>query len=168
MLLSLILLFVVPGLLILAAATDLTTMTIPNRLSLALVGAFALAAPLSGLGLAEIGAHLAAGAAMLAVAFILFAFRWIGGGDAKLFAATALWLGWTALPTYILVSTLLGGVLTLALLMARGMPLPVFMANQDWIARLHDRQTGVPYGIALAAGGLYAYAGSFWMGAGIG
>ena len=76
-----------------AAATDLFTMTVPNRLALALVACFFVLAPMVGLGWTDIGLHVALALAALAVTFVLFSFGWIGGGDAKLFAATCLWLG---------------------------------------------------------------------------
>src|SRR4029078_13556038 len=75
-----------------AAATDLITMTVPNRIVLALVAGFFLAAPFAGLNWSDIGVHTAAACAAVIVGFGLFAPGWIGGGDAKLFAATALWL----------------------------------------------------------------------------
>ena len=49
---------------------------------------------------------------VLAVTFVFFALGWIGGGDAKLAAATALWLGFDHLLKYLLYASLFGGVLT--------------------------------------------------------
>jgi prepilin peptidase CpaA len=93
----------------------------------------------------------------------LFTFGWIGGGDAKLAAATALWLGWTPLADYGLVSALAGGALTLTILFARRIALPAVLASQTWIARLHNARSGIPYGIALALGGLAVYPETqFW------
>src|SRR6516164_7236289 len=80
-----------PATMAFAAASDLLTMTIANRISLILVGGFAVVAVLGGLSGTNLLLHLAAGAAVLAVAFLCFACRWVGGGDAKLSAATALW-----------------------------------------------------------------------------
>ncbi len=107
--------------------------------------------------------HALCGAVMLVVTFAMFSLRWIGGGDAKLAAATALWLGWTPLADYGLVSAIAGGALTLAILLARRVALPKLLAAQGWIARLHDAKSGVPYGIALALGGLVVYPQTqFW------
>jgi prepilin peptidase CpaA len=152
-----LLLTVFPAGMALAAATDLFTMTVPNRIVIALVAGFFLVAPLAGLGWSDIGIHAAFAGLALLIGFGLFAFGWIGGGDAKLFAATALWLGPDALLTYSLITALIGGALTLALLFLRGVPLPVALAGQGWIVRLHDAKEGVPYCIALAAGGLLVY-----------
>ena len=90
---DLLILTIFPGAMALAAATDLFTMTVPNRLALALVACFFVVAPLAGLGWSDVGLHVALALAALAVTFVLFSFGWIGGGDAKLFAATCLWLG---------------------------------------------------------------------------
>ncbi len=152
---AVLVLFVLPGLLALAAGWDLVSYTIPNRLSLALVASFAVFALLSGLPFPLLGGHLAAGAVALAAGFSLFAAGYIGGGDAKLFTVTALWFGFADLPSYALVAALFGGVLTLAILMGRRLPLPAGLLGQAWLVRLHDGHSGIPYGVALAAGALY-------------
>ncbi len=82
---------------------------------------------------------------------------WIGGGDAKLAAATALWFGFDYLLDYLVYASLFGGVLTLLLIQFRRLPLPALLARQKWILRLHDNGGGVPYGIALAAAALIVY-----------
>jgi len=146
-----------PAVMAFAAASDLVTMTISNRLSLFLAASFFVAAAIIGMPLVQVGYHVAAGALVLTVAFGLFAAGWIGGGDAKLAAATAMWMGFTDLLQYLFLASILGGVLTLLLLSMRRMPLPSPLAGTPWIARLHDAGTGVPYGIALAAAGLLVY-----------
>lgn len=148
---------------IFGALWDLTTMTIPNRLTIGLIAAFVLLAPLAGLSLQQIGLHVAAGLALLIVGMILFGFGWIGGGDAKFVAAVALWIGWHDLLTYLLIAALAGGALTLALLFLRRLPLPELLGRHVWIARLHDRSAGVPYGIALAAAGLIVLPRTVWI-----
>ena len=107
--------------------------------------------------------HIGAGAAVLVVTFTFFARGWIGGGDAKLAAATALWLGFDQLMNYLLYASLFGGVLTLFVIRFRVMPLPAALAGQDWVKRLHRADAGVPYGIALAASALLVYPDTFWM-----
>ncbi len=98
-----------PGAMASAAFIDLFTMTIPNRLSLALAASFFFLAPLVGLGWDDIGLHVALALGALAVTFALFSAGWIGGGDAKLFAATCLWLGPESLLVYAVYAGLLGG-----------------------------------------------------------
>jgi prepilin peptidase CpaA len=155
LLLSILVLF--PALMAFSASSDLFTMTIPNRVCVALtVGYLALAFAV-GLPLATIAIDLSCGIAVLVLAFILFSLGWIGGGDAKLAAATALWLGWALILDYSLIASVLGGVLTFGLLFGRKLQLPGWAARLDWVARLHHPQTGVPYGIALAVAGLVLY-----------
>jgi len=152
-----------PALMAFAASSDLITMTISNRVSLLLVGSFFALAFAWHMPLAEIGMHLGASAVVLVVAFIFFARGWIGGGDAKLAAATALWLGFDQLPDYVVFASLFGGVLTFAILRFRAMPLPRMLADQEWAQRLHRMDNGIPYGIALALAALIIYPHTPWM-----
>ena len=156
-------LFLFPALMAFAASSDLLTMTISNRLSIALTAGFFLLTLITGMSLYAVGMHLAAAAVVLAVAFIFFAQGWIGGGDAKLVAATALWFGFDHLLDYLIYASLFGGALTLAILQFRKLPLPGVLARQAWILRLHDSAGGVPYGIALAAAALAVYPKTGWM-----
>ena len=164
---DLALIFLFPAAMCFAASMDLFTMTIPNRISLFLVGAFFLMAPLMGLSLQEIGMHTLAGIAMLAVAILLFALGWIGGGDAKIFASASLWFGFEHLLTFALYASILGGVLTLILLSARKIPLPNFLIGQEWAMRLHNEKNGIPYGIALGTAALLVYPETNWIKIGI-
>jgi len=152
-----------PALMAFAAWSDLFTMTISNRISLILVGGFFILAVWSGMPVAQIGMHMAAALAVLVVTFAFFARGWIGGGDAKLAAATALWLGFDQLLNYLTIASLLGGVLTLFILRFRLMPLPAMLADQEWAKRLHRMDSGVPYGIALAIAALMVYSDTPWM-----
>jgi prepilin peptidase CpaA len=163
MILDLLRLLLFPMLMAFAASSDLLTMTISNRVSLLLIAGFFVLAIASGMGLTEIGLHIAAGAIVLAVAFTCFALGWIGGGDAKVAAATALWFGFDHLLTYLVYASLFGGVLTLMLLEFRRWPIPYALTGQRWLLRLHHKETGIPYGIALAAGALMVYPETAWI-----
>src|SRR3954469_13763886 len=163
MILDIARLLLFPALMAFAAASDLFTMTISNRVSLALVGGFFILALLSGMGLQEMVAHIGAGAAVLAVAFACFALGWIGGGDAKIAAAAALWFGFAHLLDYLLYASLFGGALTLLLLQFRQWPLPWSLGGQAWLLRLHSKDAGIPYGIALALGALMIYPETDWI-----
>jgi prepilin peptidase CpaA len=163
MILDIARLLLFPALMAFAAASDLFTMTISNRVSLALVGGFLGLAVLGGMGLHDILAHVAAGAAVLVLAFGCFAFGWIGGGDAKVAAGAALWFGFAHLLDYLLYASLFGGALTLLLLQFRQWPLPWSLGGQAWLLRLHNRETGIPYGIALAIGALMIYPDTDWI-----
>jgi prepilin peptidase CpaA len=148
-----------------AASSDLFTMTIANRVSLVLVAGFFLLALMTGMSPAAVGWHLGAGAAVLVVGFVLFSCGWVGGGDAKLASATALWFGFTHLLDYLLYASIFGGALTLLLIQFRMLPLPRLLAGREWIERLHQRGGGVPYGIALATAALVVYPHTEWMAA---
>ncbi|MBV1700457.1 MAG: prepilin peptidase [Hyphomicrobiales bacterium] len=152
-----LLLSLFPAMMVFAAVSDLFTMTISNRLSILLVAAFLVSALYLGMPLTQIGWQISCGIGILVLTFTLFSFGWIGGGDAKLAAATALWVGWAHVMDYGLIASLLGGVLTSFLILARKFPLPGFLLQYPWATRLHDPKTGVPYGIALAAAGIIVY-----------
>lgn len=152
------LLGVFPVLLIIAALSDAASFTIPNRISLLLIAAFFPAALVLGRPLGEVGLDLAVGAAALVAAMGMFAAGWIGGGDAKLFAAASLWLGWTGAPAFLLATALAGGVLAVVLMNLRaGWLRPLFASAPAWVGRLAAPGGAVPYGVAIAVGGLAAY-----------
>jgi prepilin peptidase CpaA len=152
-----------PAMMAFAASSDLFTMTISNRVALALIAGFLVLAAISGMSAQDMLWHFGAAMSVLCVTFVFFARGWIGGGDAKLAAATALWLGFDHLMPYLLYASIFGGVLTLAMIRFRLMPLPPSLAEQDWVRRLHQLDGGVPYGIALAAAALMIYPETAWM-----
>ena len=163
MILDIARLLLFPALMAFAAASDLFTMKIPNQVSLMLALGFLVLATASGMGVHDIMMHVAAGAAVLVITFGCFAMGWVSGGDAKVAAAAALWFGFAHLMNYLLYASLFGGALTLLLLQFRQWPLPVMFAGQPWLARLHDKNTGIPYGIALTIGALMIYPETEWM-----
>jgi prepilin peptidase CpaA len=152
-----------PALIAFAAASDLLTMTISNRVSLLLIAGFFAMAGLSGMPLQDIGMHVGAGLTILVVAFACFAFGWMGGGDAKIAACVGLWFGFPHLLNYLIYTSLFGGALTLLLLQFRQWPLPYALGSQEWLLRLHGKDCGIPYGIALAMGALMIYPETEWM-----
>jgi prepilin peptidase CpaA len=163
MLIEAITLLLFPATMAFAASSDLLTMTISNRVTLVLLAGFFALAIVTGMSQQELLSHIGAGFAVLAVTFVFFARGWIGGGDAKLAAVTALWFGFDQLLVYAVYASLLGGVLTIAMLRFRLAPLPEVLARQEWLMRLHQRDSGVPYGIALAAAALLIYPETPWM-----
>jgi prepilin peptidase CpaA len=152
-----------PALMAFAASSDLLTMTISNRVSMILMAGFFALAPMTAMSWSEMLLHIAASGTVLVVAFGLFTQGWIGGGDAKLAAATALWFGFGHLLPYLVYASLFGGALTLALIQFRMAPLPRWLARHEWVQRLHNKDGGVPYGIALAAAALAVYPETPWM-----
>jgi prepilin peptidase CpaA len=163
MILDIARLMLFPALMAFAAASDLFSMTISNRVSLALAAGFLALALLSGMELQDILWHVAAGATVLVAAFVCFAMGWVGGGDAKVAAGAALWFGFGHLMHYLLYASLFGGALTLLLLQFRQWPLPSPFAGQAWLLKLHARDSGIPYGIALAIGALMIYPETDWI-----
>ena len=152
-----------PALIAFAGASDLLTMTISNRISLALAAGFVVLAFAGGMTASDLMLHVGAGTAILAAGFTCFAFGWMGGGDVKIAAVVALWFGFGHLMDYLLYASLLGGALTLLLLQFRQWPLPYPLASQAWLARLHSKETGIPYGIALALAALLIYPDTEWV-----
>ncbi|NBU29335.1 MAG: pilus assembly protein CpaA [Caulobacteraceae bacterium] len=153
-----LLLTVFPALVITGGLKDITSFTIPNWISAALIGGFLLAALALGLpwqsGLTMLGIGIAA----LFVAMGMFAMGWIGGGDAKMFAAAALWLGWPASLTFVLVTGLAGGALAVSLLALRSVWVrPLAVRGPDWVGRLATPGGDAPYGVAIAIGALAAF-----------
>lgn len=157
------LLLIFPALMAFAAASDFFSMKIPNYVSLALIAGFVALAPVAGLSLASIGMHVSVGMVALIICFGLFAGGFIGGGDAKLLASTALWFGWPLVITFLIYTALFGGVLALILVSIRKYPLPQGLMQHDFVARLHEDGGAAPYGLAIAASALVIYPTSFWM-----
>lgn len=153
------LIFVVfPFCMLFAAISDMLSMTIANRVPVLLVAVFALVAPLTGMDWVAYGGHFAAGALVLAVTFGLFAMGGMGGGDAKLLAATAMWMGVNVnLVEYLVASTIIGGLLTLAIILYRKSLLAAVTGQNPFLRHFADEEKGVPYGVALGLGGLLTY-----------
>ena len=144
-----------------AGAMDLLTMTIPNRISVGLAAAFFVMALLTGLPPSDILMHVAAGLVVLAAGIVLYAVGGFGGGDAKLLAAGALWIGLEGLLPYLLSVTIFGGLLAFAVILYRRVPVAAYPVP-DWALRLHAPGSAIPYGIAIAAAALYVYPKSSW------
>lgn len=156
------LLLVFPIAMAFAAANDLFTMRIPNAISLALVAGFAAAALWIGMPMETLLTHVGIGAAVLAVTFVLFSMRMLGGGDAKLMAAGALWMGAEHILFYVAYVTIFGGMLSVAILLYRKFVPAAQLPLPGWAQRLHTQGGGIPYGIAIAAAGLLMYPSTTW------
>lgn len=141
-----------------AAVRDLTSFTIDNWISVALAAAFVPAAFAIGLPLPVIGVCLLIGLGMLVIGVGMFAMNWIGGGDAKLMAAAAMWLGLQGLAPFVIYTALAGGALALALLAIRSSWVRPFAAGAPpWVDRLATPDGKTPYGVAIAVGALLAF-----------
>jgi prepilin peptidase CpaA len=155
------------GLLIAAAIHDVRTMTIPNGISLAMALLYPIYAAVYGVGWID---GSIAGAGVLVVGAGFFALGWLGGGDVKLLAATALWAGTDLLLPALFVTTLAGGLLCLLASLRRGGPERILRrlcgaaagrtgheALPD-IAGSAERLVVVPYAVAILAGGAFVAA----------
>ena len=153
------LIFVVfPFCMLFAAVSDMLSMTIANRVSLLLVATFAFVAPFTGMDWATYGWHFAAAALVLCFTFGMFAIGGMGGGDAKLLAATALWMGFSVeLMQYLVYASIIGGLLTVLIIIYRGSPLSTFTGNNVFLRHFADARVGIPYGVALGISGLIVY-----------
>ncbi|MTI17179.1 peptidase [Rhodobacteraceae bacterium RKSG542] len=153
-----------PLLMLYAAFSDLFTMTIPNKISLLLLAGFVVLAFAIPLPIKDVGLHLLIGFCVLAAGFGLFALGVMGGGDAKFAAGIALWLGYSSVTiAFLLQMAIYGAILTLVLLVFRSVPvIPAFAQRYDWVLKLHDKKTGIPYGIAIAIAALQVYPKTFW------
>lgn len=146
-----------------AAASDLLTLTIPNRISLALIAAFLALAPFAGMTWSVFFQHLGTGGAVLAGGIALFALGLFGGGDAKLLAAAGLWLGPDHMMPFMFNVVVLGGVLSVIILGYRQLvPASVSGRLPAWAERLRNPATGIPYGIAIAGAALMVYPKTLW------
>jgi prepilin peptidase CpaA len=153
-----------PLLLLYAAWHDISTMTIPNWVSILLAGAFFPAAVIAGLSPAEIGFHLAFAAGVLLACAALFYLGVFGGGDAKVIAAASLWIGLASSLHFLFGMAVVGGVLAAVLIVARRMKLS---SDKPWARRLLSPEEGAPYAVAIAAGALFAAPGSPVLAAGL-
>ena len=151
------------GLVIAAMVSDVRTMLIGNRVSIALFFIFLPAAWAAGLSLEAALFHLAVGALVLVVGIGLFALRLIGGGDVKFAAAVAVWLGWPATGGFLLLFALLGGVLAVLVALVRKMPsLPGALGRLPWLKKGEgdtpgETEAGIPYGLAIGVAALVVF-----------
>lgn len=150
------------SLLTLACFIDLKEFRIPNMIPLALIALFLIRMAASG-EIVVLSDHMLAFALTLALGMLAFAFKLVGGGDAKLLAALALWFGMVPLPSLITITALGGGVLALILLVLRHLAtrLPVLASSMASSGggtgrpRLLDRHAPVPYALPIAAAALW-------------
>lgn len=142
------------GLVLYGALSDARELRIPNWLSLSLLALFFPMALVAGLSVEIIAWHLAAGLAMLMIGILLFALGWFGGGDAKLMAACALWMGWPVAGLFAVWVIIVGGVLSLFVIFLRK-GLGMWPDRLVRAARgLFEPGKAVPYGIAISAAAL--------------
>ena len=160
---DLLILVLFPTLVLAAAIGDVFTMRIPNWLNAATALSVVPMAVLAGMPLDVVQWHLLAGLVMLLFGFGLFARGYIGGGDAKLMAAAGLWVGWSALLPFVLVTTLAGGVLAIVYKLWQLARTEHVVRDFTWLRKALRADLELPYGIAIAVGALWVYSGTWWM-----
>jgi prepilin peptidase CpaA len=156
--LSAAILVIFPLCLAYAALTDTLTMTIPNRVPLILLASFALIAPMTGMGLEQIGIHALAGLIVFAACFAFFALGVMGGGDAKLLTAATIWFG-LSLDLFMFLTNvaIFGGLLTLLILILRGDYYAPVVGRIGMLSHLTNPKQGIPYGVAIGIAGLMQF-----------
>ena len=152
-----------PLAMIYAGLMDLVTLKIRNALVAAIGIAWLVLAPLAGFSLSDLGASLGVAGVVLVLSFTFFALGWIGGGDAKLAAVTALWFRPDEALLYFAATGVLGGILTLVILQLRAGLLPPYFYRVPWVAQLQDTRAGVPYGAAMAPAALIVFPDTAWV-----
>ena len=165
--LHLALLSVFPALALHAALHDFRHYRIPNWLNLAIVGAFFPVAWLAGMPWDVFIWHLAAFGVVLATMFAVFMLlpaSKFGGGDAKMIAAVAIWIDWNHLLEFGIMTALAGGVLAAIMWLWRVLQIEygVWMQGDSTLRKVMSYNVKLPYGAAIAAGGIYAYTLSWW------
>jgi prepilin peptidase CpaA len=154
---------VFPTLVVAAAIGDLLTMRIPNWLNAATALSVLPMAALAGMPLDVVQWHFLAGVVMLAFGFVLFARGYVGGGDAKLLAAAGLWIGWSSLLPFVLVTAMAGGALAILYKLWQLVRTEQEVRDFVWLRRVLRADLQLPYGIAIAAGAVWVYSGTWWI-----
>lgn len=151
-----------PLLMIIAGAGDVMTLRIPNRLIMILMATFPPFAFAVGMSPLIFAIHVATAAVLLTAGFALFSLRLFGGGDAKLLAAAALWLGFPCAIPFVFFTAIAGGVLALAI----GIMHAVQQEAEVQAPALGRLFTGfrpdVPYGFAIAIGAILTLPLTWW------
>lgn len=148
-----------------AAASDARGFVIPNRAVIAIAALFPVHLATRVLATGAVVPTLSDGLLALALAAIvliagfgLFAAQLVGGGDAKLAAAVALWAGSDNIVAFLILASLAGGMLAASVLLWRAaFPHLEGEPSHEAIGVRLKRglKTPVPFGVAIAAAGLF-------------
>lgn len=152
-----------PFLVVVAGIYDFFTLRIPNWLNAVIVLAFFPMALLTGLPFEIMLWHCLTAIVILVIGFGLFSGGFIGGGDAKLLAAAGLWFGWPAALPFVVFTAIAGGVLALAFQLWGMLKFEQEVHEIGWAKRFLNIKADLPYGIAIAAGGIISFSGTWWM-----
>lgn len=139
--------------LMLAAISDIRSMRIGNAIVGALLLAYLSVTFMSGAPLRNELSSLVAALLVFLAGFLMFCRGWIGGGDVKFASVIVLWVGSTHAVDFLIYASLLGGVLTLTIVLFRATPLSASLIKVRWLSELHGHNR-IPYGVALAGAAL--------------
>jgi len=143
------------GLLLVAAVSDIISYKIPNKVVLAIILLYPVLVLVSPHRVDWISAILVAAIA-LAIGFVLFATKKLGAGDAKLMAATMLWAGPILAPPALLICALSGGAIALVMLSPARFVIAGALSSLGRSSASDSLLSKeMPYGIAIALGGLF-------------
>ena len=148
---------ILPLMVFLAGAFDLYTYHIPNIISVILIGGFYIFACFSpNMTWEMIGYHTITGLGALIVCFTLFCFGMFGGGDAKILATSALWIGPADILHYFVAVTMAGGALAIAIYLFRAQACYPIILRVKWLSSLYfgngTHKNSIPYAVAIAVG----------------
>jgi prepilin peptidase CpaA len=151
-----------PLLLTVAATADVLSRRIPNPLIIALLVCFFPVAWFSGMATDQIALHAGTAICVLFIGYVLFSCGLCGGGDAKLIATAALWLGPAGVVPMVVLTVLAGGLLSLVVMLWSLVNMEAELRDSKLLSRLGWIRPKVPYGYAIAAGSLLAFGESWW------
>ncbi len=161
--LQVLMMTVLPTLMIVAAASDVTSLRIPNWLTALTAVAFFPMAWITGMPLVEFGYHLLGGLILFVAGYILFALGLFGGGDAKLMAAAGLWFGTAQTIPFLFLTVFAGGVLTIVVVSWAAVTMWSELNGSKFHHKISQLKPKIPYGFALAVGAILAFPQSWWM-----
>ncbi len=159
---ELLILSVFPLMVVMAGVSDFFTLKIPNWLNGIIAVSVIPFVLWAGMPLEVFAWHIIAGLVMFVAGFIFFSANIIGGGDAKMLAACGIWLGWDVLMEFALVTAFAGAALVVAI------KIWAFFANKKevpgmgWAKNFLSKKPQLPYGIAIAAGGVIVFPTTWW------
>lgn len=133
-----------------AAVSDVISRRIPNWTVLLLIATYGVALAL-GVAPSKWLSGLGAAAIVFAITYLLYHFNVFGAGDAKLFSAAALFAGLSHLATFVILTLVAGGLIAVGYLVLR--PRRAFRAMTTR-GRASGEKSGIPYGVAIAIGGV--------------
>lgn len=158
-----LILSVFPLMVMAAGISDFFTFKIPNWLNALIALSVIPFVVYLGMPLEVFAWHVVAGLLFFVIGLGLFAGGLIGGGDAKMLAACALWIGWDRLMEFGVITVLAGGALVMAMTAWQFLSTRKDAGLLAWAKSFLGKQPQLPYGIAIAAGSIVVFPGTWWL-----